>query len=289
MPSPRLERALGLTFAAEGYLADYLRAITEQWLLVAPDANPGMLEMFRDRDRLPYRDLVPWAGEFAGKYLTGAVQVLRLTGDQRIRGHLEAFLRELVSLQADDGYLGPFPEADRLTGRAPNAWDSGVTWDAWGHYHILLGLLLWHEETGDVAALHSAVRIGDLLCNRFLGDKTPRLVDTGSTEMNLAPVHGLCLLHRRTGTARYLDLALQIVDEFAAADAEGKPLAGDYLRLGLAGEEFYRTPKPRWESLHPILGLAELYYLTGDERYRRAFEQLWWSIVKLDRHNNGGF
>ena len=41
-------------------------------------------------------------------------------------------------------------------------------------------------------------------------------------------------------------------------------MAGDYLRRGLpAGEPFYRTPKPRWESLHPILALAELYRITG--------------------------
>src|SRR4030095_7136163 len=56
-----------------------------------------------------------------------------------------------------------------------------------------------------------------------------------------------------------------------------------------SGQEFFETPKPRWESLHPILGLAELYTITGEERFRQAFEHWWWSIVKLDRHNNGGF
>jgi hypothetical protein len=40
-----------------------------------------MLEMFRQRDRKHSHDLVPWAGEFAGKYLTHAVQVWRLTRD----------------------------------------------------------------------------------------------------------------------------------------------------------------------------------------------------------------
>lgn len=39
---------------------------------------------------------------------------------------------------------------------------------------------------------------------------------------------------------------------------------GDYYRTGLAGQEFYRTPRPRWESLHAIQGLVELYRITGD-------------------------
>jgi hypothetical protein len=37
------------------------------------------------------------------------------------------------------------------------------------------------------------------------------------------------------------------------------------------------------------MGLAELYYATGESDYRDAFEWLWWSMLKGDRHNNGGF
>src|SRR5712675_512055 len=58
-------------------IGEYFQNVTEQWLKVAPKSNPAMIDMFRDRDRLPLRDLVPWAGEFAGKYLTSAVQVYR--------------------------------------------------------------------------------------------------------------------------------------------------------------------------------------------------------------------
>lgn len=50
-----------------------------------------------------------------------------------------------------------------------------------------------------------------------------------------------------------------------------------------------RAPKLRWESLHPIMGLSELHLATGKQPYRKAFEQLWWSIVRGDRHNTGGF
>ena len=287
MKLPCIERNPQTRFALEGPVAGYLDGVSNNWLKVAPEANPAMLEIFRDRDRRPLRDLLPWSGEFAGKYLTGAVQVLRLTGDAELKACLQGFVRELVSLQAEDGYLGPWPADSRLTGSAPNC---AGTWDAWGHYHVMLGLLLWREETGDTAALVCARRMGDLFCEKFLGDKSPRLVDTGSTEMNLAPAHGLCLLHRATGEERYLALARQIVDvEFAAQDAGGSFLAGNYLEGPLADRRFFELPRPRWESLHPIMALAELYRLTGEERYRTAFENIWHSIADYDRHNNGGF
>jgi DUF1680 family protein len=285
-----LRPAPGLKLAIDGPVGRYLAAVTQNWLLPAPAANPAILAMFADRDRPPYRDLLPWSGEFAGKYLTGATQVLQTTGDPRLREHLERFTRSLLQLQDADGYLGPFPKEDRLTGKGPNLGGKpGGTWDAWGHYHMILGLLLWHEATGDAASLAAARRIGDLFCDRFLGEKRPRLVDTGSTEMNLAPAHGLCLLYEKTGEKRYLDLAYQIVAEFAAVDSKGNPLAGDYLRRGLAGEEFFRLPRPRWESLHPVLALAELARIGGHPGHGKAFTNLWWSIARLDRHNNGGF
>jgi DUF1680 family protein len=150
----------------------------------------------------------------------------------------------------------------------------------------MIGLLSWHLDTGDAGALSCVRRIGDLFCKKF---ESARLVETGSTEMNLAPIHSLCLLHERTGEERYLKLALKICDEFAATSQDGKPLAGDYLNAALAGQEFFQMPKPRWESLHPIMGLAELFRITGDEKYSTAFQNIWWSIAKLDRHNNGGF
>jgi len=276
-----IDRIPGAVIEWRGPFREYVDAVTKNWILPLPARNPAMLGMFADRDTKPYRSLLPWSGEFAGKYLTGAVQVLRLTRDPALRAHLERFVADLLAHQDGDGYLGPFPRESRLTGKAHNP-GAGDTWDAWGHYHILLGLLLWHEDTGDARALEGARKIGDLLCAKFL--KTgKRVVDTGSAEMNQAVVHGLALLHARTKVPAYLDLARQVVEEFAA------PGAGDYLRSALAGKEFFQCPKPRWESLHPILGLAELHRITGDAGYREAFERLWWSIAKLDRHNNGGF
>ncbi|MGI6496033.1 MAG: beta-L-arabinofuranosidase domain-containing protein [Kiritimatiellia bacterium] len=283
---PMLDTCLEARFSLGGEMGRRLDAVTRQWILPAPYANPGMLEMFRQRDRKPSHDMVPWAGEFAGKYLTHAVQVWRLTRDAGLGKHIRRFVAELVSLQADDGYLGPWPKDFRLRKGAPNCqrFNPQVEpWDAWGHYHVLMGLLLWYQGTGDTEALDCARRIGDLFCRRFLDNPKERLHDTGEHEMNQAPVHALAWLYRLTGEHRYLRMAEQIVAEFAI------PPAGDYLNAALAGKEFWETPKPRWESLHPIMGLNELYLATGKDDYRRAFMHLWWSMLRGDRHNTGGF
>lgn len=280
-PHPTFEPCPDVKLTLRGPVGAYCDAVITNWLLHAPKDNPAMLEMYADRDSKPYRDLLPWSGEFAGKYLTSVAQVLPMSKTDRLQKQTAAFVQQLISQQASDGYLGPFPEEYRLTGKAPNV-DSNRTWDAWGHYHVMIGLLLWSDRTGDREALEAAQRIGDLLCNKFLSTGT-KISSIGSAEMNQAVVHSLALLYQRFQQDRYLRLAQFTVEDFKS------PGAGDYLEAGLRGTEFYQLPKPRWESLHSLMGLAELYWITGNEDYRKAFEHFWWSIAKLDRHNNGGF
>ena len=59
---PTMTRLSHTRYAFDGPFAAYLHAITEQWLLIAPAANPAILDMFADRDRKPYRDQVPGPG-----------------------------------------------------------------------------------------------------------------------------------------------------------------------------------------------------------------------------------
>ncbi|MFP4282930.1 MAG: beta-L-arabinofuranosidase domain-containing protein [Opitutales bacterium] len=283
-------------FSFGGILEPFLLGVTEQWLLVAPKANPGMLEMFRDRNQQPLRSMVPWAGEFAGKYLVAAVQVLRTCGEPRLREWLGTFVDRLLSLQTEDGYLGPWPDACRLKNTAPNSRldikghkETYVSWDTWGHYHLILGLLMWWEHSGDERARRAARGIGDRLVEEFLGAKEPRLVERGDTAMNMGILHGMTLLHHAFEEPCYLELALQWVEELGTRDADGKPLGCDLLEAALAGTEYHAMPNPRWEALHQVMAFADLFWITGEERYREAFSRIWWSIVKLDRHNNGGF
>jgi len=260
----------GARFQFHGAVGKRIDANVKNWLVRMPAANPGLLAMFELRDRQPAPNLVPWAGEFVGKYLISAVQALRMSDDPELERTVRAVVGRLLTAQAADGYLGPFPKDVRLAAH----------WDLWGHYHVMLGLLLWHERTGDEAALGACRRAADLVCKTFL-DAGRTIVSVGSDEMNLAVIHALGRLYRKTGEPRYLAMMRRIEKEWEQA--------GDYFRTGLAGIEYHRIPRPRWESLHDLQGLVELFQITGDERYRRSFLHHWHSMRRWDRHNNGAF
>jgi DUF1680 family protein len=254
----------------DGLIGERIKANVENWLLPAPAANPGMIQMFHARDRQPPPNLVPWAGEFVGKYLTSAIQALRMTNHPQLRAVIAQVVKELAASQAEDGYLGPFPRETRLKSN----------WDLWGHYHCLHALLMWHEATGDPAVLKTCQRAADLVCATFLDAKL-RVIDAGSPEMNMAIIHAFGWLYRLTDEPRYLRMMQEIEKDWERA--------GDYFRSGLGGVEFHKTPKPRWESLHDLQGLVELYRITGDARYQTAFAHHWRSILRWDRRNTGGF
>lgn len=277
---PPMRMPLGARFQFGGFVGRRIEVNQENWLLQAPASNPAMLQMFLDRDRKPRRRVVPWAGEFPGKYLVSGVQGYRLTREERLRQLLRGFVSHLVAMQDADGYLGPHPSEERLLGRT---WDGkSALWDLWGHYHCMLGLLYWWAETGAEEALNAACRAADLLCEQFL-DRGERMLSAGAEEMNLAVSHVLCLLYQVTGTDRYLRLVHE-----AERDWETPP-AGDYVRAALRGLEFHQMPKPRWESLHDVQTVAELYFTTGMEHYREAATRIWRSIRRSDRHNTGAF
>jgi len=269
-PGFRWDSQPSARFQFSGPVGERVEANVENWLLRAPQANPGMIGMFRVRDRQPVPQLVPWAGEFIGKYLISAIQALRMSDDPRLRQQVTNVMAALLATQAEDGYLGPFPKSERLLKH----------WDLWGHYHVMYALALWHERTGDAAALAAARKAADLVCATYL-DTGRRVFDAGDNEMNMTILTAMAMMHRLTGEARYLRMAKEVERDWERA--------GDYLRSGLDGREYYRSPRPRWESLHDLQGLVEMWRITGDPRYRQAFEHHWRSIRRWDRRNTGAF
>jgi uncharacterized protein len=262
----------GLQFG--GFLGRRLKVNLENWELRAPDSNPALTEMFYDRDRKPDRNLLPWSGEFVGKYLCSAILSYRILRDPRQKAMIDRITRSFINSQDTDGYLGPFDRKNRLVGK---------NWDIWGHYWAIRALLMYHQEFNSPDALQAAARAADLLVSTFLNKGIHLTNDSSYGQINYAVIHAFTQLYQVTGKPEYLEMAKWIVKEWDL------PGAGLYMRMAAVGREMVEFPGNRWESLHDFLGMNDMYMLTGDPQFRQAFTHIWYSVLKGDRHNTGGF
>src|ERR1035441_8206985 len=254
--APALESPRNLDMEFGGFLGKRLKANMENWELRVPGADPALIEMFYDRDRIPNRSLLPWSGEFIGKYLCASILSYRILKDPRQKGSIDRVVRAFLDSQGTDGYLGPFSKSQRLTGKN--------TWDMWGHYWAIRALLMYHRDSGAREALQAASRAADLLADTFLDRGTPFTNDTSFGQMNYSVIHAFTQLHELTGNPRYLAMANWIVRQWDL------PGAGQYMTEALAGKEMFEFPGKRWESVHDFLGMSDMYFVTSDQRPRRA-------------------
>lgn len=262
--APVLTRACGLEIELRGYLGDRVKQLTQS-LIAFDGRNPGMLRMLRER---PEKNIPPWAGVFPGQYLSSAQLVWRLTHNGALKAHVDDYVRKLAATQRADGYLGPFEGMeDHLA--------------LWNHYAVLTGLLDYHEDTGSALALNAAKKIGDLVLRKF-GPAGTTLPKNGGA--NEAISHALARLAHATGDARYRDFASYVITE-----VWNEPGGVAYERLGRERAAISAFPVRRWEGVHNLMTLSEMFWLTGNTTYRDDFEYLWRTLGRTERHATGGF
>lgn len=170
--------------------------------------------------------------EFWGKYMQAAPYFWKYSGDSKLRDSIERGVRDMISTQTPDGYIGHYNDAKRL---------GVMTWDVWGCKYTLLGLLCWYDVSGDKAALDAAVRLGDYLAKWFdpKAGHAP-LHETGwvaglASCSLLEPIVGLYV---RTRETRFLEFAKYILAECDVDDPtpdKRGSMGPALIRQGLAG------------------------------------------------------
>lgn len=260
-----------------GPMGERFDANLKNWLLTAPYQNPGIVQMYFRRNQ-PHQVLVPWYGEFSGKYLTSAALCYMMQPDEELKQTCDYVVEQLYKAQDDDGYLGVWPDREKLCGKNQNG---HKTWDAWSHYHNMIGLYLWNKATGNETALEIINKTIDCLYDFFIvkGNK----VDEDKDGTDAALGHIFTILYQETKDPRCLEMVQKVMKTFE--DIFG----GDYYNAGLQNKPFYKMNRTRWECLHAIQTIKGLYDITGEESYRISFANIWDGIMRYDRHNTGGF
>ncbi|MBO0719961.1 MAG: glycoside hydrolase family 127 protein, partial [Blastocatellia bacterium] len=216
----------------------------------------------------------PYVGHHVGKWIHAATLSWASTKDGALRAKLDKVVSRLIATQKDDGYLGTYEDGAH--------WGMGEEqrWDVWVHKYVLLGLLTYHNFTGESASLEAAKKIGELLVSTF-GPKN----DAGagldlnerSTSSGMASgsvLEPMVLLYRATREEKYLNFARFIADHW-----EGRN--GPKLISGLTEKRSVRQlgDAKAYEMLSCLVGLAELYRSTGDNRYLIPVVNAWKDIA----------
>ena len=281
LPQPDGSRASSKVndMALEGYVAQNIDANIANWQIDALEKNPAIIGLIHEAnsgvEKSEYGGAVlPWTGEFVGKHLLGIAYSYQAAPNRELKDSGDKIVALLKEAQGGDGYLGIYRNGDRM------GFD-GYNWDVWNHYHSICGLLQWSDVAGNQDAFEVAEKAIDYVYDFFVAGN--RSFDSaGNQTMNLAISHAFALMYQHTDKKKYLDAAIQIVEE-------DWPKSGDWMNEVLSGKEYYETKLPRWEALHTITTLGTLYEITGTRKYYTALENIWWSILKTDRHNTGGF
>jgi hypothetical protein len=229
----------------------------------------ALVAPFRVRD-----ETWSWRTEFWGKWFTSAAWAWRYNQDPALRRKLDEAVAGLLATQTPDGYIGTYREEARLS-----------SWDVWGRKYVLLGLLSYHELTGDTAALAAAARSADHLLQTVGPGRFRSINDTGrwnglASGSILEPV---VRLQRATGEKRYLELARWIVAQWGEYDG---PRLVDQALQGVPVFDMFPKPLPAptsyahhgqskaYEMMSCYEGLAELHRQTGEPTWRTAVEKL---------------
>lgn len=254
----------------EWYVGDRYEAMVRRLLQVDLEA---LLEGFRNR---PGKH--PWIGEHAGKWLHAATLAWDGSGNRELEKRIDYLAAELLKTQEPDGYLGTYEPSKRF-GLYP-----GADWDVWVHKYCMIGLLTYGKYRERDAALEGARRAADLLIRTF-GPGKKSIIQAG-THVGMAATSVLepvVLLYQTTKDPRYLEFAKHIVDSYESPG--GPKIVSSLLEHG----SVRRTANAKaYEMLSNLVGLLELYRVTGESTYLKVCEAAWKDIVENRMYVTGG-
>jgi uncharacterized protein len=248
-------------------------AISSSWkgrLTELPTWDDGILINMFSKDSRAVHDKTDWYGEHAGKWLYAAAIAARQTHDEVLTNQLLNTANYLVATQEEDGYLGTYSPAVRLTSETAN---HNRSWDVWTLSYMALGMLKVNEYFPDPGYLNAAKRIGELFIKVFGADHDITQYGTRhgvSASIALDPV---VELYKATGDPKYLIFAKSIIKRME--ENQGNKLVS----RSLNGSDMETVGDGKaYQILWNLTALVKLYEVTGNQDYLKAVKNAWQNI-----------
>ncbi len=217
-----------------------------------------------------------WQMEFWGKWMLGAVAAWEYSHDATLMDHMDQAVKNLIATQTSEGYIGNYAPGSQLK-----------QWDIWGRKYVMLGLLRYHDITGNKKALKAARKEADYLLTQ-VGPGKVNIIETGNYHgmASSSVLEPVMMLYNKTKQEKYLDFAKYIVRQWETPEGPqliAKALAGVHVADRFPHPKVWFSPEngqKAYEMMSCYDGLLELYRVTGNPDYLKAVEMTVQDIMK---------
>lgn len=220
------------------------------------------------------------SGHSLGHYLSALSHMYVATGDINLKEKLNYAIDKLSYLQDVEktGYISGFKKDcfTKVFSKEFNVtrFELGDSWVPWYSIHkIYAGLLDAYKLTNNKKALNVLIRLSDW-ARKGLDNLTEEEFD----KMLYCEHGGMCEvfgeLYEVTKDKKYLDLAIRFIDK-------------EIIYPLIAGKDELEG-KHANTQIPKILGIAKLYDVTKEEKYKRASEFFWDKVTKERSYSIGG-
>lgn len=268
--------------AIKGLLGEEIQSSEQGRLLLLPSWNNGQLiKMFSEEFRAKNKTN-DWYGEHAGKWLYTAALAVKRTGNPELKELLFKTADQLISYQDNDGYLGSYSPAQRIT--AQNVKFHPTSWDVWNLTYMTLGFLELNKYFPNENYLSTAKNIGELFLRTF-GEGKADITNYGTRYGLSATVilESAVELYKATKDPRYIDFARYVIKRLN--EREGLRL----IPAMLAKKDLETVGDGKiYQNIWNLYTIAKFYEISPDPNYLNALENAWNNIYNLHLTPAGG-
>ncbi len=250
-----------------GYLEDYIQNSINHW-------NKGVV---------PYSSLVEKfrtgrsffaQGEMWGKAVRSGCMFYRYTQDPVLKEILKATVADLLSTKRENGSIS----CSDVT-KQPD----GPGGDLWERKYVLLGLDEYYSQVEqNPAVLKAMVDEADCIVSQIGPSPKIRIVDQGWSPNHIESstvLEPIMRLYKLTGYQRYLDFAKYVVE--VEGGAKGFNIIEDAFN-NKAPEQIGGVYPKAYEMMSLFEGLVEYYRVTGNDKWKQSFMNLYHNIIEKE-------
>jgi len=250
-----------------GYLEDYIQNSINHWNKgVIPYA--ALVEKFRTGRSFFAQ------GEMWGKAVRSGSMFYRYTQDPELKKILKATVVDLLTTRRENGSI-----SCSEVSKQPDS-PGG---DLWERKYVLLGLDEYYMQVEkDPAVLQAMIDQADCIVSQIGPSPKVSIVDQGWSPNHIESstvLEPIIRLYKLTGYKRYLDFAKYIVE--VEGGAKGYNIIEDAFN-NKAPEQIGGVYPKAYEMMSLFEGLVEYYRVTGNDKWKQSFMNLFRNIIEKE-------